>query len=159
MRTVKLCSRQSTPKMLKKKKKFPVALCICEWLRDQMVNICWIIEKAREVQKNIYFCFIDYDKAFDCVDHNKLWKMLKEMGIADHLTCLLRNLYAGQEAPVRTRHGTTNWFQIGKGVRQGCILSPCLFNFYEEYIMRNAGLESRLLGEISVTSDMQITPP
>ena len=154
-----MCSTQSTPKMLKKKKKFLVALCICEWLRDQMVNICWIIEKAREVQKNIYFCFIDYDKAFDCVDHNKLWKMLKEMGIADHLTCLLRNLYAGQEAPVRTRHGTTNWFQIGKGVRQGCILSLCLFNFYEEYIMRNAGLESRLLGEISVTSDMQITPP
>ena len=154
-----MCSTQSTPKMLKKKKKFLVALCICEWLRDQMVNICWIIEKARQFQKNIYFCFIDYDKAFDCVDHNKLWKMLKEMGIADHLTCLLRNLYAGQEAPVRTRHGTTNWFQIGKGVRQGCILSPCLFNFYEEYIMRNAGLESRLLGEISVTSDMQITPP
>ena len=90
---------------------------------------------------NIYFCFIDYAKAFDCVDHKKLWKILKEMGIPDHLTCLLRNLYAGQEATVRSGHGTTDWFQIGKGVRQGCILSPCLFNFYAEYIMRNAGLE------------------
>ena len=96
--------------------------------RDQVANICWIIEKAREFQKNIYFCFIDYAKAFDCVDHNKLWKILEEMGIADHLTCLLRNLYAGQEATVRTGHGTTDWFQIGKGVRQGCILSLCLFN-------------------------------
>ena len=94
--------------------------------RDQIVNICWIIEKAREFQKNI--CFIDYTKAFDCVDHSKLWKMLKEMGIPDHLTCLLRNLYAGQEATVRTGHGTTGWFEIGKGVHQGCILSPCLFN-------------------------------
>ena len=104
------------------------------------------MEKAREFQKNIYFCFIDYPKAFDCVDHNKLWKSLKEMGIPDHLTCLLRNLYAGQEATVRTRHGTTDWFQIGKRVRQGCILSPCLFNFYAEYIMRNAGLEEAQAG-------------
>ena len=93
-----------------------------------------------------YFCFIDYAKAFDCVDHNKLWKILKEMGIPDHLTCLLRNLYTGQEAAVRTRHGTTDWFQIGKGVHQGCILSPCLFNFYAEYIMRNAGLEEAQSG-------------
>ena len=99
------------------------------------------MEKARDFQKNIYFCFIDYAKAFDCVDHNKLWKILKEMGIPDHLTCLLRNLYAGQKATVRTGHGTTDWFQIGKGVCQGCILSPCLFNLYVEYIMRNAGLE------------------
>ena len=109
--------------------------------RDQVVNICWIIEKAREFQKNIYFCFIDYAKAFDCVDHNKLWKILKEMGIPDPLTCLLRNLYTGQEATVRTGHGTTDWFKIGKGVSQGCILLPCLFNLYAEYIMRNAGLE------------------
>ena len=109
--------------------------------RDQIANICWIKEKAREFQKNIYFCFIDYAKASDCVDHNKLWKILKEMGIPDHLTCLLRNLYAGQEATVRTGHGTTDWIQIGKGVRQGCILSPCLFNLYTEYIMRNAGLD------------------
>ena len=109
--------------------------------RDQISNICWIIEKAREFQKNICFCFIDYVKAFDCVDHNKLWKILKEMGIPDHVTHLLRNLYAGQEATVRTGHGTTDWFQIGKRVRQGCILSPCLFNLYAEYIMRNAGLE------------------
>ena len=97
--------------------------------RDQIVNICWIIEKAREFQKNIYFCLISYAKAFDCVDHNKLWKILQEMGISDHLSCLLRNLYAGQEATVRTGHGTTDWFQIRKGVCQGCILSPCLFNF------------------------------
>ena len=122
------------------------------------------LKKAREFQKNICFCFIDYAKAFDCVDHNKLWKILKEMGITDHLTCLLRNLYAGQEATVRTGHGTTDCFQIGKGVRQGCILSPCLFNFYAECIMRNAGLEkhkleARLPGEISITSGMQITPP
>ena len=121
------------------------------------------MEKAREFQKIIYFCFIDYAKAFDCVNHNKLWKMLKEMGIPDHLTCLLRNLYAGQEAIVRSGHGTTDWFQIGKGVHQGCILSLCLFNLYAEYIMRNAGLdkhklESRLLGEISITSDTQMTP-
>ena len=98
--------------------------------RDQIANICWIMEKAREFQKNIYFCFIDRAKAFDYVDHNQLWKILKEMGIPDHLTCLLRNLYAGQEATVRTGHGTTDWFQIGKGVRQGCILSPYLFNLY-----------------------------
>uniref|UniRef100_A0A8B9X2J6 Reverse transcriptase domain-containing protein n=1 Tax=Bos mutus grunniens TaxID=30521 RepID=A0A8B9X2J6_BOSMU len=111
-----------------------------------MANIRWIMEKAREFQKNIYFCFIDYAKAFDCVDHNKLWKILKEMGIPDHLTCLLRNLYAGQEATVRTGHGTTDWFQIRKGVHQGCILSPCLFNFYAEYIMRNAGLEEAQAG-------------
>ena len=111
------------------------------------------MEKAREFQKNIYFCFIDYAKAFDCVHHNKLWKILKEMGIPDHLICLLRNLYAGQEATVRIGHGTTDWFQIGKGVRQGCILSPCLFNFCAEYIMRNGKkhkLESRLPGEISI---------
>ena len=107
--------------------------------RDQIANICLIIEKAREFQKNIYFCFIDCAKAFDCVDHNQLWKILKEMGIPDHLTCLLRNLYAGQKVTVRTGNGTTDWFQIGKGVCQGCILSPCLFNFYAEYIMRNAG--------------------
>ena len=109
--------------------------------RDQIANICWIIEKTREFEKNTYFCFIDYAKAFDCVDHNKLWEILKEMGIPDHLTCILRNLYAGQEAAVRTGHGTTDWFQIGKGVCQGCILSPCLFSLYAEYIMRNAGLE------------------
>ena len=109
--------------------------------RDQIANICWIIEKAREFQKNIYFCFSDYAKAFNCVDHNKLWKILKQIGIADHLTCLLRNLYAGQEATVRTGHGTTDCFQIGKGVHEGCILSPCLFNLYAEYIMINAGLE------------------
>ena len=104
------------------------------------------MEKAREFQKNIYFCFIDYAKAFDFVDHNKLWKILKEMGIPDHLTSLLRNLYAGQEATVRTGHGTTDWFQIGKGVCQGCILSPYIFNFYAEYIMRNAGLEEAQAG-------------
>ena len=109
--------------------------------RDQIANIHWIIKKEREFQKNIYFCFIDYTKAFDCVDHNKMGKILKAMGILDHLTCLLRNLYAGQEATVRTGHGTTDWFQIGKGVHQGCILPPCLFNFYAEYIMRNAGLD------------------
>ena len=131
--------------------------------RDQIANIRWIMEKVREFQKNIYFCFIDCAKAFDCSDHNKLWKILQEMGIPDHLTCLLRNLCAGQEATVRTRHGTMDWFQIEKGVHQGCILSPCLFNLYSEYIMRNAGLHeaqagSRLLGEISITSDMQMTP-
>ena len=136
-------------------------------------NIRWIMEKAREFQKNIYFCFIDYAKAFDCVEHKKLWKILKEMGIPDHLTCLLRNLYAGQEATVRTGHRKTDWFQIGKEV-QGCILSPCLFNFYAEYIMRNTGLEEAQAGikiagilipdliagiKISITSDMQMTPP
>ena len=104
------------------------------------------MEKSIEFQRNIYFCFIDYVKAFDCVDHNKLWKILKEMGIPDHLTCLLRNLYAGQEATVRTGHGTTDWFQIGKGVYQRCILSPCLFNFYAEYIMRNAKLDEAQAG-------------
>ena len=125
----------------------------------KIAKICWINEKAREFQKNIYFWFIDCAKAFDCVDHNKLWKILQDMGIPDHLTCLLRNLYAGQEATVRSGHGTTDWFQIGKGARQGCILSPCLFNLYAEYIMRNAGLDEaqagikRLPGEISVTSD------
>ena len=133
--------------------------------KDQIANTCWIIEKVGEFQKNIYFCFIDYAKAFDCVDHNKLWKILKEMGIPDHhLTCLLRNLYAGQEATVRTGHGTTDCFQIGKGVRQGCILSPGLFNFYAEYIMRNPGLEEaqagiKISGEILITSDMQMIPP
>ena len=119
--------------------------------------------KSKRVPENIYFCFTNYAKAFDCVDHNKLWKILKELGIPDHLTCFLRNLYAGQEATVRTGHGTTDWFQIGKEVRQGCILSPCLFNLYAEYTMRNAGLEemleSRLPGEISITSDLQMTPP
>ena len=120
--------------------------------------------KARQFQKNICFCFIDSAKAFDCVDHNKLWKVLQEMEIPDPLTGLLRNLYAGQEATVRTELGATDWFQITKGVRQGCILSPCLFNLYTEYIMRNDGLyeanlDSRLPGEISITSDMQMTPP
>ena len=113
---------------------------------DQIANICWIIKKAREFQKNIYFCFIDYAKAFDCVDHHKLWKILKEMGISENLTCLLKNLYAGQEATVRTGHGTTDWFQIGKGVRQRCILSPCLLNLYAEYIMQNAGLDEAQAG-------------
>ena len=114
--------------------------------RDQIAKIHWIIEKARESQKNIYFCFIDYAKAFDCVDHNKLGKFLQEMGIPDHRTCLLRNLYAGQEAIVRTGHGTTDWFQIGKGLRQGCILSRCLFNLYAEYIIRNAWLDEAQAG-------------
>ena len=115
--------------------------------RDQIANIHWIIEKAREFQKNI--CFTDSAKAFDCVDHNKVWKILKEMGIPDHLTCLLRNLYIGQEATVRTEHGTTDWFQIRKGVCQGCIYSPCLFNLYAEYIMRNAELDE---AEAEITS-------
>ena len=132
--------------------------------RDQIANIHWIIKIATEFQKNISFCFIDYAKAFDCVDHKKLWKILKEMWIPDHLTFLWRNLYAGHEATVRTRHGATDWFQIGKGVCQVCVLSPCLFNFYAEYIMRNAGLEEAQAGikiarELSVTSDMQMTPP
>ena len=122
------------------------------------------MEKAREFQKNIYFCFIDYAKAFDCVDHNKLWKILKEMRILDHLTCLLRNLYTGQEATIRTGHETIDLFQIGKGVCQGCILSPCFFNFYAEYIMRNAGLEEAqagimIVGEMSINSDMQMISP
>ena len=114
--------------------------------RDQIANIRWIIEKAREFQKNIYFCFIDYAKAFDCVDHNKLWEILEEMGIPDHLTCLLRNLYAGQGATVRTGHGTTDWFQIGKGVCQGCILLSCLFNLYAVYIIQNAKLDKAQAG-------------
>ena len=112
--------------------------------RDQVANICWIMEKTREFQKNI--CFIDYTKAFDCMDHNKLWKILQEMGIPDHLTCFLRNLYAGQEATVRTGHGTMGWFQIGKGVHQGCILSFHLFNLYAEQIMWNAGLDEAQAG-------------
>ena len=112
--------------------------------RDQIANICCIIDKAREFQKNI--CFIDYVKTFDCVDYNKLWKILKEMGIPDHLTCLLRNLYAGQEATVRTRYGTTDWFQIGKGVHQDCVLSPSLLNFYAEYIMNNTRLDEAQAG-------------
>ena len=114
--------------------------------RDQIFNICWITKKAQKFQKNIYFCFIDYAKAFDYVDHNKLWKILKEMGIPDHLTCVLRDLYARQEAKVRTGHGPTDCFQIGKGVRQGYILSPCLFNLYAEHIMRNAGLDEAQAG-------------
>ena len=131
--------------------------------RDQIATIHWIIEKARVFQKNIYFCFIDFAKAFERVDHNKLWKILKEMETADHLTCPLRNLYAGQEETVRTRHGTTDWFQIRKGVYQGCILSPCLFNLYAEYIIKilhwiSHRLESRLPGEISTISDMQMIP-
>ena len=134
--------------------------------RDQIANIRWIIEKARGLQKNIYFYyFIDYTNTFDCVDHNKLWEILKVMEILDLLTCLLKNLYASQETTDRTGPGTTDWFRIGKGVGQGCILSPCLFNLYPDYIMRNAGLgmkhklESRLPGEISVISDMQMIPP
>ena len=114
--------------------------------RYQIANIHWIIEKAREFQKNIYFYFIDYAKALDHVDHEKLWKTLQEMRIPDHLTCLLRNLYAGQEATVRTGHGTREWFQRRKGVRQACILSPCLFNLYAEYIMQNAGLDEAQAG-------------
>ena len=121
------------------------------------------VGSSKKQEKNIYFCFIDYAKAFHCVDHNKLWKILKEMGIPDHLTWLLRNLYAGQEATVRTGHGTTDWFQIGKGVRQGCILLPCLFNLYAEYIMRNPGLDEAQaqikIAWLSITSDMQMTPP
>ena len=115
-------------------------------IRDQIANICWITEKAKEFQKNIYFCFIVYAKAFACVDHNKLWKVLKEMGIPDHVTYFLRNLYTGQEATVRTRHGTIDWFQIRKGVQQGSILSPCLFNLYVEYIMRNIRLDEGQVG-------------
>ena len=132
--------------------------------RDQIASICWIMEKAREFQSNIYFCFIDYAKAFDCVDHNKLWKILKEMGLSDHLTCLLRNLYEGQEAAVRTGHGTTDWFQIRKGVLQGSILSPYLFILYAEYIMQNARLDETQAGikiarrNIS-NSDTEMTTP
>ena len=132
--------------------------------RDQIANICWNIEKARKFQKNIYFCFIDYTKAFDCVNHNKLWKILQEMVIPDHLICLLRNLHAGQETTVRTKLGTTDWFQIGKGVSQDCILSLCLFNLHARYIIWNAWLDEAqgrikiMLGEISITSDMQMKP-
>ena len=118
----------------------------CRGTRDQIANIHWIIEKARDSQKNIYFDFIDHAQAFDCMDHNKLWKILQEMGIPDYLTCLLRNLYSGQEATVRTRHGATDWFQIGEGVCQGYLLSCCLFNLYAEYIMRNAGLDEAQAG-------------
>ena len=125
---------------------FQMFKLVLEKAEEQLANICWIMEKAREFQKNIYFCFIDFAKALDCMDHNKLWKILKEMGLPDHLTCFLRNLYAGQEATVRTGHATTDWFQIGKGVCQGCILSPCLFNFYTEYIMKNAELEEAKAG-------------
>ena len=127
---------------LKKKKNKVLPFGSVRGTKDQIAPIHWIIKKAREFQKkNVYFFFIDYAKVFDCVDHNKLWKILKEMGIPDHLTCLLRNLYAGQAATLRTGHGTTDWFQIGKVVSQGYILSPCLFNLYAEYIMRNAGLD------------------
>ena len=131
--------------------------------RDQIANICWIIEKAREFQINIYFCFIDYAKAFDCVDHNKLWKILWEIGISDYLTCLLRNLYVGQEATVRTGHGRTDWFKTGKGVQQGCIFSPCSFNLYAEYILWNTGLADSQAGlwrpaEISTIWDMWMIP-
>ena len=131
--------------------------------RDQIANIQWTIKKAREFQKNIYFCFIDYAKAFDCVDHNKLENSDRD-GNPDHLTCLLRNLYAGQEVTVRTGYGTTDWLQIRQGVHQGCILSPCLFKFYAEYTMRTTGLKEaqagiRFPGEIAITSDMQMTPP
>ena len=130
--------------------------------RDQITYIDWIIEKAKEFQKNTHFCFIDYTKAFDCVDHNKLWKILKELEIPDHLTCLLRNLYAGQEATIRNGHGIMDCFKIGKGVHQGCILSPCLFNFYADCEMPDwmkQKLASRLPGEISITSDMQMIIP
>ena len=132
--------------------------------RNQIANILWVIKKAREFQKNIYFCFIDYTKAFDCADHNKLWNILQEIEIPDHLTHLLRNLYAGQEATVRAGHGTTGWFQIEKGVCQGCILSPCLFNYMQSTSCKILGwikhkLYSRFPGEIPITSDMQMTPP
>ena len=139
---------------------FKLKICkpkYCMWIFACMwISLFW-------VRQNVHLGS-HYAKAFDCVDHNKLWKILKEMGIPDHLTCLLRNLYAGQEATVKTGHGTTDWFQIGKGVHRGCVLSPCLFNFYRQYIMRKPGwrkhkLESRLPGEISITSDMQMIPP
>ena len=124
--------------------------------RDQIVNICWIIKKAREFQKNIYLCFIDYTKAFDYVDHNKLWKVLKEVGIPDHLTCFKRNLYAGQETTVRTLNGTNCWFKIEKGVQQGCLWSPCLFDLYAEHIMRNAKLDELQAGvKISKKNNQQ----
>ena len=131
--------------------------------KDQIANICWIIEKAREFQKNIYFCFIDYAKAFDCVDHNKLWKILKEVGIPDHLSCLLRNLYAGQKATVRTRDGTTDWFQIGKGLCQGCILSSCLFTYMQSTSWETLGWKKqagiKIAGRNINNPDMQMTPP
>ena len=132
--------------------------------RDQIAIICWIMKKAREFQKNIYFCYINYAKTFECMDHNKLWKILKEMGKPDHLTCLLRNLYAGQEATVRTGHGTTDWLQVGKGVYQGCICHLAYLTHMQSTSCKIHGwmkhkLESRLLGEISITSDMQMTPP
>ena len=132
--------------------------------RDQLANICWIIEKAREFQKNIYFWIIDYDKAFDCVDHNELWKILKEMGITYHLTCLLRNLNADQETTVITGHGTTDWFQIGKGIRQAVYCHPVYLTSMQSTSWETLGwkkhkLESRLPGEISITSDMHMTPP
>ena len=123
---------------------------------DQTASVPCIMEKAKEFQKNIYFCFIDYTKTFYCVDHNKLWKILKQMGIPDHFTCILRNLYAGQEATVRTGHGTMDWFPTGKGVFQGCILSPCLFNLHEEYIIRNAGLDEAQT-RIKIAGRHQIT--
>ena len=140
---------------------------VLEWVkgtRNQIVNIRWIIKKAREFQKNIYFCFINYAKVFDCVDHNKLWKILQEMGIPDHLTCLLKNLYSGQEATIRTGRGTTDWFLIRKGEHQVCILSLYLFNFHAEFIMQNTALDEaqaglKMPGEISITSVMQMTPP
>ena len=132
--------------------------------RDQIANICWIMERAKKFQRNIYFFIIDYAKAFDCVHHNKLWKIFEETGIPDHLTCLLRNLYTDQDATVRTGHETTDWFQIGKGVRQGCILSPCFLTYMQSTSWEMPGwmklkLEWRLLGEISITSHMQMTPP
>ena len=135
--------------------------------RDHIVNVRWIIKKATEFQKNIYFCYIDYTKVFDCVDHNKLWKILQEMGIPEYLICLLRNLYAGQEATVRTGHGTTDWFQIRKGVRQGCILSPCLFNLYAEHIVRSKcwavwiKIAGRNISNLRYADDttLQMTPP
>ena len=132
--------------------------------RDQIANIRWITEKTREFQKNIYFCFIDYAKVFECVNHHKLWKILKEMGIPDHLTYLFRILYAGQEATVRTGHGTTDWFKIRRGVWKDCILSLCLFSLYVDCIMQNAGLDKaqdgiKIAWKISITSDMQMTPP
>ena len=132
--------------------------------RDQIAKIHRIIKKAREVQENIDFCFIDYAKAFDCVDHSKLWKILQKMGIPDHLTCLLRNLYSGQEATIRTGRGTTDWFLIRKGEHQVCILSLYLFNFHAEFIMQNTALDEaqaglKMPGEISITSVMQMTPP
>ena len=132
--------------------------------RDQIVNLRWIIEKPREFQKNIYFCFIDYAKTFDCVDHSKLWKILKEMGISDHLTCLLRNLYTGQESAVRTGHGKKDCIQIRKGIHQGCILSPAYLTYMQSTSWEMLGwmkhkMESRFLGEKSITSDMEMTPP